>query len=278
MANVWLNGALIDEDEAKIPALDRGVLNGWGVFETLRAYSGKLWAFDEHYDRLNAGSAFLDIKLIDKETLRSATTELLKAEGLSDAGVRFTVTAGSGPTDAHSDPTGDPNVLISAWPLRDYTKMWRDGVSLVSVREWGRAMPGVKSISYAPSVAGRIAAAKAGADDALFVGRDDEVFEASGSNLMAVFGERLATPIVDGVLPGVTRKLALELAEEIGLKTKEVLLRLDDLFEADEVLLTSSLREVYSVREIDGRRLSRGMIATRLRGALRARVRENLSI
>jgi branched-chain amino acid aminotransferase len=269
MSVVWLNGELMSADEARIPVLDRGVIWGYGLFETLRAYGGRLWAFEEHYERLRAGSEVLELPIPPAGVVREAMDAVLAAGGLSDAGVRVTVTRGAGPPDPHAEPTDPPNAFVSAWPLRDYSALYELGASLVSLPGGGRPLAGVKSTSYAASVAGRLVARRAGADDALFVGPAGRVLETTGANVMAVRGDRLTTPAIqEAILPGVTRRTVLGVAVAVGLRPEEAPLNVADLFESDEVLLTSTLREVYPARSIDGRECGRGPLAARLRAAM----------
>jgi branched-subunit amino acid aminotransferase/4-amino-4-deoxychorismate lyase len=277
MSIVWLNGELLPEDRALVPALDRGVLWGYGLFETMRAYGGRLWAFDDHYDRLRTGAEVIDISSPDPTTLSEVFRDVLRANELEDAGVRVTITAGTGPADPQSDPTGAPAVLVTAWPLRDYSNLYADGAVLATIPGGGRPLAGLKTTSYVVSVAGRVIARRAGADDALFVASDGRVLEATGSNLFAARGDELVTPpLTEAVLPGVTRRHVLAVAGRIGFGTVEESLTLDDLFAVDEVVLTSSLREVYPARSIDGRELKRCGVAEKLRDVYHAAVLESL--
>ncbi|HVL82017.1 MAG TPA: aminotransferase class IV [Actinomycetota bacterium] len=276
MARVWWNGEIVDEADARTSALDRGLTWGWGLFETLRCYGGRPWALGEHMERLRAGAVVLDLPVPTDEEVARAFEGVMGANGLSDCGVRITVTAGSGPPDPHEDPAGPPNVLVTAWPLRDYSDLYARGARLVTLVGQGRAMAGIKSTSYGLSVAGRIAARRGGADDALFVEQDGRVLETTGANLFAIRGSEIVTAPTGDVLPGVTRGTVLQVARELGLRTVESDMLLDDLFASDEVVLTSSLREVYGVSEVDGRPVRTGPLAAELRAAYRARVLEIL--
>lgn len=279
MAVVYLDGSLVDETQAKVSALDRGLLSGYGLFETLRAYNGRPWALDDHYARLGQGGALIGLDVPDVGTIAIAIEQVLDTNGLSDAGVRFTVTGGAGPADPQEDADGPPSLIVTAWPLRDYTELYEHGASLATIAEGGRPLASVKTTSYAVSVAGRVAAKRAGADDALFLAGHKRVLEATGSNLFVVEGDRMRTPpVADAVLPGVTRRYVMDVARREGFEVTEDTLYLDDLYAADEVVLTSSLREVYPARSVDGRDLKQGGSALRLRGAYRAFVLETLGL
>lgn len=268
MSVIWFNGQLIPEGEARISVLDRGVIWGDGLFETLRAYGGQPWAVEDHYARLLRGSEVLDLTVPSAKVLLEGLREVVAENRLDEAGLRITCTRGAGPPDPHSEAVEPPNVFITGWGLRDYTDLYENGARLVTLPGGGRPLAGIKSTSYATSVAGRVAARRAGADDALFVAGDGRVLETTGSNVMILAGTRILTPPADeGVLPGITRRMALEVAESEGFEPEEAPLRVDDLVGADEVLLTSTLREVYGVRSIDGREVGRGEAAGRLRDA-----------
>lgn len=276
---VWLNGELLEASEARVSVLDRGLLWGYGLFETIRAYSGRLWAFDEHDERLRAGARVLEIDLPARRILREGTERVVEANHLSEAGIRVTVTRGAGPPDPAAEPSEPPNAFVTGWPLEEPVDLYERGAALVTLSGGGRPLGGVKTTSYAASVAGRIAARRAGADDGLFVGTGGEVLEGTSSNVFAVFGETLVTPPVgEEVLAGITRRVLLETAPEAGFRTEVRRLRLEELSEADEVLLTSSLREVYPARSLDGEPLARAGTAARLRTVYREAVRARLGL
>lgn len=273
MALVWLNGELVPPEKATISVLDRGLLSGHGLFETLRAYEGLPWAVDDHYARFVAGAEWIELPLPDEAAIAEAMRDTLRANGVSNGGVRVTITRGAGPVDPQSDADTEPNMFVLAWPLRDYTDLHGNGAVIVTFRHGARSLAHVKSTSYAMSVAGRVYARRAGADDALFTSGDGRVLEATGSNIFSAMGERLVTPPLDeGILPGVTRHHVIAVAREIGFEVDEAPLRVGDLSEADEVVLTSSLREVYPARSIDGTAMNRSGVAERLREAYRDRV------
>lgn len=277
MAVVWLDGGLVDERDAKISVLDRGLLNGYGLFETLRAYRGKPWALDDHYDRLVAGGDLIDLEVPSKADVAAAIDGVLSGNGLTEAGVRLTITGGEGPTDVQADPDSPTHVIVIAYPVRDYTALYKDGAALVTLAETGRPLAGIKTTSYAASVAGRVFARRAGADDAVFLGGHKRILEATGSNVFIASGMTLRTPsIEDSILPGVTRKHVIDVATREGFDVVEDTIYMDDVLAADEVVLTSSLREVYRARSIDGDALKSNGTAARLRVAYETLVAETI--
>src|SRR6266851_393019 len=98
-----------------IPALDRGVLWGYGLFETMRVYGGRVWAIDDHLERLNAGAAAMDVPVPGATVLQRGIDDVIAVNDLDDAGTRITITRGTGPVDPQADADGPPNVIITAW-------------------------------------------------------------------------------------------------------------------------------------------------------------------
>ena len=277
MPRIWLNGGLVQAADATVPALDRGVLWGQGLFETMRVYGGRVWALDDHLVRLRAGAEAIDVPIPEAEELARAIDAVVSANDLSEAGTRITITRGSGPVDPQADPDASPNVIVTAWHLRDYTELYDKGVALVTIAGGGRPLAGLKTTSYVVSVAGRVIAKRAGAEDALFLGDGGRVLEATGSNLFVVEAGNLITPpLEEGVLPGVTRRHVMTVALRAGFLVREEPVTLSQLFEGDEVVLTSSLREVYRARTVDGREVRRCGVAEKLRAAYHAAVLEVL--
>lgn len=277
MSVLWLNGALVPAEHAVVPALDRGVLWGYGLFETMRAYGGRVWGLADHYARLRAGAEHIGVSVPTEAEVAEALDAVLSANDLLDAGVRVTITAGAGPVDPQAEIDGPPSVIVTAWPVGDYAELYRDGASFITLPGGGRPLSGLKTTSYAASVAGRLLARRSGADDVLFLGHDGSVLEATASNVFVVRGEVLTTPpLSDPLLPGVTRRHVMAVAEQAGFAAEEAHVSLDDLFAADEVVLTSSMREVYPARSVDGRALARTDAAERLRAAYRAAVLRSL--
>ena len=274
-----MNGELVDAATATVPALDRGLLSGYGLFETLRAYGGKPWAFEDHVTRLRTGGELIDLEVPPADRLHGAIADTLAANDLGEAGVRLTITGGAGPPDVQADPDSPPNVFVIVWPLRDYSDLYAHGAKLTTLPQGARPLADVKTTSYAVSVAGRVFARRAGADDALFLGGHKRILEATGSNVFVASGAELKTPpLDDAILPGVTRRYVMDVARDLGYTVTEEHVYLDDLLAADEVVLTSSLREVYPVSSVDGRVLHRAGVADKLRAAYGDLVRKVLSL
>lgn len=266
-----LNGKLVPADEARIPALDHGLLYGDGLFETLRVYGGRFFRLAAHLERLRRGAAQIHLELpwTDAE-LTEALAATVRENRIDEGALRLTVTRGAGLPVPELAVGGPPAYLVTARP-------WSGVPVACSACFAGRHprafVPGIKSLSYLPFLLARDEARRRGYDEALLTA-GEEVVEGSASNVFIVAGGRLKTPpLGSGCLPGVTRAVVLELAAAEGLPAEEAALTCGDLLGADEVFLTGSLAGIRSVARLEERDLPTGCPVTRrLREAFRERV------
>jgi branched-chain amino acid aminotransferase len=262
--SVYVNGAIVRADSAGVSVFDRGLLYGDGLYETIRVRHSRLLRFDLHIQRLQHGASVLGIPLGNID-VRAAVSELLEANGLRDARVRVTLTRGNIGAD------NQPNCFITAVPLPEHAT----GPIKVAVSSYRRdetsVLCGVKTLNCLASVMAEIEAGKAGADDAILLNTQGRVAEATTANVFLVTGRRLLTPALDqGCLPGTVRSALLALASELGIEPVESAIEVDTLFEAEEIFLTSAIRLVRQVAEVDGRLVGNGgcAVSERVRNAL----------
>lgn len=280
---VFINGRFVPADEAVVSVFDRGFRTGEGVFETFRSYTGYVFRLDAHLDRAFAGAEVLGFDPGPRERIaeavRAVADRSLDALGGGDAVVRLTLTPGSiSPTSPFpGDPVGAPTVVVSAHPLEIDPAVHHRGVKVMSV-PLARELPHVKALSYLAASLARAEARRAGAAEALLVDGLGRVLEGAGSNVFAMVDGVLVTPPVrDGLLPGVTRAVVIELAPELGLEVHEDPLPIDGFGRFDEVFLTATTREVVPVVEVDGTAIADGLPGTvvrRLHAAYRQRVED----
>ena len=246
---VWLDGQLVDEQAARVSAFDHGFLLGDGVFETLRVYAGEPFALDEHLARLHSSAAVMGIPVPDD--LHAAARDVLRANELSEARMRITLTSGSGPAGLARGAVS-PTALVVTMPLTAWPPVSTAIVSRFR-RDERSPLAGAKTTSLAQSVVALTEARDAGADEALVLNIAGNLCEATTANVFLVRDGIAATPPIDaGCLAGITRAHVLELGAE------ERTMSPDDLLHADEAFLTSSTREVQPLVAIDGRRVGTG--------------------
>ena len=246
---VWVDGELVALGDARISPLDRGLVVGDGVFETMRVYGGVPFAWRRHLERLAYSAAGLGLALPDPGVLRAAADAVLDANDLAEARVRLTVTAGESPPGS-SRSGSEPTAFIVAVPVELPPPTTR-----VAIVPWTRnersATAGLKTISYAANVRALAYAHERGCGEAIFANTSGNVCEATGSNVIVVVdGGALTPPASAGCLLGVTRGLLLELAASCGIEAREHDVAMATLADASEVILTSTIREVQAVSAI----------------------------
>ena len=277
---VYLNGSLIPRSQASISALDYGFLYGYGLFETMRAYGGRVFRLDSHLRRLARSAEILGLP-IGTLDLKGAVMDTIQANQLSEARVRITISIGEGGMVPDPSTCNRPTVLILAghyqpYPEQVYQKGFRAVVSSIH-RNSGSPLSRLKSANYLESILARQEARAAGVDEALCLNEKGLLAEASMSNIFLVTDGILRTPGQEsGILPGITRDTVLELASPLGIKPLEHDIGLDELFQAQEAFLTNSLIEVMPLTEIDGKPIGSGRpgsVTKRLMVAYRKMVR-----
>jgi branched-chain amino acid aminotransferase len=255
---ICINGELCAPHEARISIFDRGFLYGDSVFEVMRTYGGKPFREVEHLQRLfrSCERVYLPIAW----TLESVSRDVhrtISAAGLTECWVRVMVTRGEGPLGLDLAEAKSPNLLVFALPLRTLPEQaYEDGVRVglvhVSRATDGTRAAGAKTSNYLSSVLALHEVKQRGCHEAIVVGPQGDVIEGATSNFFVVQGRTLRTPPLEaGILAGITRQTVMELAAARGLACEEVSLRPVDLYRADEVFITSSVREVVPVVRVD---------------------------
>ncbi|WP_049926138.1 aminotransferase class IV [Halopiger goleimassiliensis] len=267
-----VDGDLVPASEATVSVDDRGFRYGDAAFETMRAYGGTIFAWDRHRARLERTCEALSLEHgLEYAALRDRIDETLAANDLADAYVRLSITRGVQPGTLTPQPEVDPTVVIYVKPLPrgglEGERVWDDPATVHAVerrRVPDAAVPaGAKTHNYLWGILARteLADADPDADEALV--RDLEGFVAEGavSNLFFVRDGVLHTPSTEGpVLPGITREIALELAEEAGLPTREGRYALEEVCAADEAFLTNRTWELRPINRLDGEPIGGGPI------------------
>ena len=246
----WVNDELVPVKQAKVSVLDHGFTVADGVFETLLVLDGEVFARDLHLTRLAKSAAGLGIALPDVTKLNSAIDQVLGAHKAMDFGrLRVTVTSGSGPLG--SDRTNAEPTLVVSISAQD---KWPDSTSALLV-PWTRnedsPLAGLKTTSYAENAYALDAAKSRGFSEALFCDTSKRLSEGTGSNVFLVSNDVVITPSdASGLLRGVTRDLVIKWARESGIEIEERDVSPEELWDAQELFLTSSTRDVLPITEL----------------------------
>ncbi|OGW47202.1 MAG: branched-chain-amino-acid transaminase [Nitrospirae bacterium GWC2_57_9] len=283
---VYLNGALVPKDEAKVSVFDHGYLYGDGVYETLRAYEGFLFLLDRHLARLKHSADSISLKLpLPLDKIADALNQTVKANDLGDAYVRIHISRGPGEIGLDPALCPQPTMVITAKPFKDYPKeQFERGVSLAVVktrRNHPLALdPSIKGTNFLNNILAKIECIRAGAYEAVMLNWEGYVAEGTISNIFFVKSGVLVTPgLQTGILEGVTRGLVLDLARAAKIETREGLILPVELFNADECFITNTTMEVMPVTSIDDKSLGSGRpgpITAALRKAYKEEVKKCL--
>jgi branched-chain amino acid aminotransferase len=279
---VMIDGRIFSEQTACVSIFDRGFLYGDSVFETLRTYGGKPFALDEHLKRLAWSASRVHIALPRSEAELAAEIGRLLAHAQNpESMIRVMLTRGVGPLGLDVQPDVPATRVVIVAPLRPPAlEAYTAGVRVITYRTQRLAdatdAAGAKIGNYLIAVLAMREAKSRGAVEALIIDAHDAVVEGTSSNLFAVQGGKLLTPPeTTGILPGITRARILEIAGELGLGVEYRALPLSELVQADEVFISSTVREMLPVVCIDDRPIAGGKpgpLTTRLLAAFRARV------
>lgn len=263
---VMMDGAVVAPNDAKVSVYDRGFLYGDAVFEVLRTYGGRPFALEEHLRRLrrSADRVYIALPIGDGELAREVESAVA-ASGNDESYVRIVVTRGAGPLSLDPDTATHPLRVILVEPVvpppRDaYAK--GIAVALVHTRRAAdeTAAAGAKVSNYLSNLLALREAKAQGAQEALIVDVSGHVVEGASSNVFVVTEGRLVTPPEEaGILAGITRAHILGAARATGIAVDERLLRPEDLWRADEVFITSSIRELLPVVRVDARAVGAGV-------------------
>ena len=259
-ALVYLNGEFLPPDRAKVSAFDRGFVFADGVYEVIPAYGGRPFRLPQHLVRLD--NSLAGIRLSNPLAARdwqTVFTRLVESGGGGDQSVYLQVTRGPAERDHAFPKQVTPTVFAYSQPLKyPEPAQLAAGVAAITVPDIRWLRCDIKAIALLPNVLMRQQATEQGAAEAILI-RDGHMMEGSASNIFVVLKGVLVTPPKGPfILPGVTRDLALELARAHGLACEERAVTESELRSAEELMLSSSTKELLPITRLDGKPVGSG--------------------
>jgi D-alanine transaminase len=259
---VYLNGKFMPIEEACIPVLDRGFIFGDGVYEVIPVYSKRAFRLAEHLKRLQASLDGIRLPNPHNESeWKNLINELIAGNSGDDQYLYLHITRGVAKRDhAFPQPPVSPTVFMMSSPLlQPATDLLSSGVSAVTAADnrWLRC--DIKAISLLPNVLLRQQAVDAGCAETILIREDSFMTEGAASNIFVVNNGTLLAPPKDNLmLPGITYDVILEIAaaNQIPFQVRKVAKA--EVFSADELLLTSSTKEVLPITRLDGKAVGNG--------------------
>lgn len=261
--HVYLNGDIVEAGHARVSAFDAGFTHAAGLFETMRAYSGRVMRLHEHVDRLQQSAAKLELQIrITEQEVANAIARLLDANNLRDARIRLVATPGNVPRPGDTEPPAQ-TILISATQVQPYPpQLYAHGmrVCICDHRQNPQdPIAGHKTLAYFPRLIAMKQAAARQCQEALWFTTNHLLAEGCVCNVFIVYNGELLTPPLDTpVLPGTTRGTVLELARANGIPADERPIDIDTLLASTEVFLTGSVLEIMPVTAIEKHQVAEG--------------------
>ncbi len=255
---VYVNGQFVKQEDAVISVFDQGFLYGDGVFETLRAYQGRLFLPERHIARLHRSCARIGIAAsLPENDWVSVLEEVLSRNQLQESLLRITITRGEGTAGQLFSSAATPTVVVCPRAIPELPRsLHQEGVSVALLqirRNASSAIPAeVKSLNFLNNILAKREASQQGAYEGLMLNMEGFVAEGATSNVFFVESGRLCTPsLACGILPGVTREVVIQLAREAGIPIEEGSYEPERLISVDECFLTNTAVQILPVKEID---------------------------
>ncbi|MFB3882458.1 MAG: D-amino acid aminotransferase [Armatimonadota bacterium] len=274
---IYLNGQLVSPSQALISVNDRGFLFGDGVYEVVRSYGGRLWAFERHMARLARSLAEVDMGYVDVAAIGQAIKETYAASALPDALIYLQITRGVAPRAHHYSAGMKPTVLITVRDIAaSVAEVDPEGMRAITAPDlrWQRC--DIKSINLLPNILAKTKAHQAGVYEAILVHPDGYVTEGSSTSVFWVRGGNVCTmPLGPEILPSISRGIVTEICQDEGLPLMEERCPIEQFRKSDEIFLASTTPEVCPIILLDGAPVGDGKagpVTKRLRAAFRRRV------
>jgi branched-chain amino acid aminotransferase len=254
---VFHNDKILPVQDVRLSPGQAGLLNGWGIFTTIRIHDGIPFAYERHWSRLqrDAQRTHCPFPFV-METVQEQLASLLRANKVSEGAARiYAIYNQVGFWRSDEDfPRAD--LLLCSADLPSYREPSRLGL-----REFGRyassPLAGVKVLSWLDNVWNYYEAQQAGFDEVVLLNERGEVSECTAANIFCVRAGLVTTPpLTSGCLSGITRSVLLEIGASVGVEVKEAALRPEDLYAADEVFISSTNRSMLGVSEINGHKIA----------------------
>jgi branched-chain amino acid aminotransferase len=284
-----IDGEVLPAEQAKVSVFDRGFLYGDAVFETMRTYGGVPFELDAHMARLERSASRVFIELpVPLASIRAEVLEAVRQADHPESFVRVVVTRGPAEElGLAPELAGRPLRVITVGPLEPPPpEAYRDGVAVITHRTRrvtdATIAVGAKVTNYLVSVIAMRRARAVGAVEAVVVDGNGYVVEGATSNVFVVLSGRLVTPPEDaGILLGITRARVLEVARSLGLDPELRALSLSELRDAEEVFISSSIRELLPVVRVDSTEIGTGKpgpLTCQLLRAFREKIKEDMGL
>ena len=259
MQIVMIQDKIVPIEKVEPVYFDRGTFFGDGVYEVIRSYDGKLFAFDEHLERFAQSLAGIQIAGVDLALIRSRIQRAFEAAGIANAQVYFHITRGSAPRNRVWSDDLEPNFFLSVSELNDNGDDKAKGITVSTFPDWRWKRCDIKSLNLLPNVLANTDAVRKGCGEAIFVDEAGWITEGAGSAFFAVRGQTLQTaPLTANILPSITRKYTIKAGRNVELKIVEESLTPEQAASSDELCVASTTKDILAVVKFDDKVIGDG--------------------
>ena len=266
--SIWLDGRMVDWQEANVHVLTHTLHYGLGVFEGVRAYNTpkgpSIFRLEDHTKRLFKSAAVVNMNIpFDKETINKAHIDVVNLNGIEESYIRPMCFYGSEGMGLRADNL-KVHAMVAAWEWPSYMEPEaREKGIKVKISSFKRQVRNPVSNAkvngnYVTSIVALNEAMEAGFDEALMLDSEDNIAEGSGENFFIVKGGVLKTPDLDASLDGITRRTIIHLAEAMGMNVEIKKLKLNEVLESDEAFFSGTAAEVIPINSIDNLSIGNG--------------------
>jgi len=252
MQIAMIQDKIVPAKELEPVYFDRGIFFGDGVYEVMRSYNGKLFAFEEHLQRFAGSMSAIEITSVDIELIRSRILKAFDAAGFANAKIYFHITRGSDERDRVWKADLKPNFFLTVSELSDNTEEKANGIIVSTHPDWRWKRCDIKSLNLLANVLAANDAERKGCSEAILVDENGMITEGAGSAFFAVRGRTLQTaPLTANILPSITREFAIKAGRNIGLEIVEKSLTPRQAADSDELFIAVTTRDIVPVVKFD---------------------------
>lgn len=268
MSKVWIDGKLVEKEQAKVSVYDHGLLYGDGCFEGIRVYNGRVLKLRSHLRRMYASAERIRLKpAYSTDQIDKAIRQTIQANDMKDAYIRLIFTRGVGTLGLHPFRCPVSGTIIITDKIQLYPpELYEKGMKVVVAKRPRIPIacldPAIKSLNYLNNILAKIEAIDADVLEAIMLNVEGYVSECTGDNIFMVKDGQIITPPTEaGMLHGVTRQFVIDtIAPACGCKVKQKMMKLPELLEADEIFLTGTAAEIIGVNQIDDTKIGSGNV------------------
>ena len=259
MQIAMIEDKIVPTEELSPAYLDRGLYFGDGVYEALRSYNGKIFAFDEHFQRFSSSLAAVKITNVDIDRIRCRVQKAFDAAAIPNALIYFHITRGSTIRNHIWEPGLKPNFFLTITELPDSPPRKTKGIAVSTYPDLRWKKCNIKSLNLLPNVLAINDAASKGCEEAILVNEAGLITEGSLSAFFAISDQKLQTaPLTSNILPSITRKFVIQSAKDVGLELIEKSLTPQKAADADELFVAGTTFDIVPVVKFDDKTIGNG--------------------